>query len=416
MMSAFDVLVFDRFLSRRPRAAAAAARAGGIGIVDVEFNHTPQMAGQAARHVQWLRDRVPDDTTIGLRLPPAAIESWSDALDAIGPRGVVVLTGRADNPSIAAARGTGRRVLIEVRSWADYDAAASLDAAVDGVIACGNESGGRVGADTTLVLLQRLIQDGRLPVYARGGLGVLGAAGCRAAGARGVVLDDQLLLLADASLSRAQQEQLAGVTGLDTLVVSNGQVAVRVLDRPIFGGAAELKQQTRAIERGECTPDDWLRTAHDAVGWGDAATSAWPVGQAVQFADAWRARFRTTAAAVRAVLVESDRFVRQARENPAIVAGSPLAASHGTEFPIVQGPMTRVSDTPAFALQVAEAGALPMIALAVLPGPAVAVPARRHQCPGSAIAPGASAFSASFHPICVTRRLTPSSTRGRASR
>ena len=35
-------------------------------------------------------------------------------------------------------------------------------------------------------------------------------------------------------------------------------------------------------------------------------------------------------------------------------------------FPLVQGPMTRVSDTAEFALSVAEGGALPMVALALL--------------------------------------------------
>ncbi|HLC21431.1 MAG TPA: beta-ketoacyl synthase N-terminal-like domain-containing protein, partial [Candidatus Methylomirabilis sp.] len=50
---------------------------------------------------------------------------------------------------------------------------------------------------------------------------------------------------------------------------------------------------------------------------------------------------------------------------------APLAASHGTRYPIVQGPMTRVSDTAAFAADVAEGGALPFLALALMRGPEV---------------------------------------------
>ncbi|HXI04517.1 MAG TPA: beta-ketoacyl synthase N-terminal-like domain-containing protein, partial [Candidatus Saccharimonadales bacterium] len=45
---------------------------------------------------------------------------------------------------------------------------------------------------------------------------------------------------------------------------------------------------------------------------------------------------------------------------------SPLARSHGTIYPVVQGPMTRVSDTADFALEVARAGGLPFLALALL--------------------------------------------------
>src|SRR3546814_17689786 len=47
------------------------------------------------------------------------------------------------------------------------------------------------------------------------------------------------------------------------------------------------------------------------------------------------------------------------------------AASHGTRFPLAQGPMTRVSDSPDFAVEVARGGALPFLALALMRGPQV---------------------------------------------
>ena len=49
-----------------------------------------------------------------------------------------------------------------------------------------------------------------------------------------------------------------------------------------------------------------------------------------------------------------------------VATGGPLAASHGTRYPIVQGPMTRVSDTAPFAKAVADAGGLPFLALALM--------------------------------------------------
>jgi NAD(P)H-dependent flavin oxidoreductase YrpB (nitropropane dioxygenase family) len=58
--------------------------------------------------------------------------------------------------------------------------------------------------------------------------------------------------------------------------------------------------------------------------------------------------------------------VRLALSQRALDAGSPLAEQHGTRYPVVQGPMTRVSDTAAFADAVASNGGLPMIALAML--------------------------------------------------
>src|ERR671925_403884 len=55
-----------------------------------------------------------------------------------------------------------------------------------------------------------------------------------------------------------------------------------------------------------------------------------------------------------------------------LAEGAPLAWSHGTRYPIVQGPMTRVSDRAEFAASVAEAGALPFLALALMRAPEVA--------------------------------------------
>src|SRR5205085_5194151 len=74
-------------------------------------------------------------------------------------------------------------------------------------------------------------------------------------------------------------------------------------------------------------------------------------------------------AALSAAVVEQTRAAR--RGNP-LAADSPLAQSHGTRYPVAQGPMTRVSDRAEFAAAVAEGGALPFLALALMRGPDVA--------------------------------------------
>jgi 3-oxoacyl-(acyl-carrier-protein) synthase/NAD(P)H-dependent flavin oxidoreductase YrpB (nitropropane dioxygenase family) len=60
-----------------------------------------------------------------------------------------------------------------------------------------------------------------------------------------------------------------------------------------------------------------------------------------------------------------------AAEQPTLRRGSPWAVQHGLDLPLVQGPMTRVSDTPPFARAVAAAGALPCLAIGVLDGESV---------------------------------------------
>ena len=48
--------------------------------------------------------------------------------------------------------------------------------------------------------------------------------------------------------------------------------------------------------------------------------------------------------------------------------GGPLSSEHGTAYPVVPGPMTRVSDRAAFADAVAHSGGLPFLALALTRG------------------------------------------------
>src|SRR5262249_3005277 len=75
---------------------------------------------------------------------------------------------------------------------------------------------------------------------------------------------------------------------------------------------------------------------------------------------------RTVAASLKAVLQSIDEHVRSARHYKPFDRHSPLARSHATTYPIVQGPMTRVSDEPLFASRVAERGGLPFLALALM--------------------------------------------------
>jgi len=75
--------------------------------------------------------------------------------------------------------------------------------------------------------------------------------------------------------------------------------------------------------------------------------------------------------ALAAVRSEMHHLPGLAAAQPTLRPGSPWAVQHGLHLPIVQGPMTRVSDTPAFAHAVAAAGALPCLAIGVLDGESV---------------------------------------------
>ncbi|WIV55068.1 type I polyketide synthase [Amycolatopsis nalaikhensis] len=286
------------------RGVAAAARGGGLGVLDLTGGTAA--ADELALLVEW---NVPE---FGVRLttPPAELPDAATT---------VVLT--EDSPG-TARDFPGRRVLAEVTSRAG--AARAVADGAHGLIARGHECGGRVGELSTFVLLQALLDDFDVPVWAAGGIGPHTAAAAIAGGAAGVVVDTQLALLPEAELPSALTAALTGLDGSETTFVDG----VRVLSR-------------RGAEPVE-------------------------VGQDVFLATRFRDRWGTVTAAVRGLRDAVDEALRT--ETRILGPGSAGSRALGTALPVAQGPMTRVSDQPAFAAAVAAGGALPFVALA-LSGP-----------------------------------------------
>jgi NAD(P)H-dependent flavin oxidoreductase YrpB (nitropropane dioxygenase family) len=273
---------------------------------------------------------------------------------------------------IRSLKNAGLRVLVEVTSLAD--ALAARDAGADGLIAKGNESGGAVGEETTLVLLQHLLGArsaseaapcGSLPVFARGAVGLRTAAACLAAGAAGVVLDWQLALCEESDVPEAVKARVAKMDGSETAILGEDAGArYRVYARP--GETAWLELREIADRTG--APDDpaarrrWRQQVEARAAAGELLL----IGQDAALARPLADEFRTVAAVCRAIRGEALRLCRVAHRLNVLRAGGPLAEAHGTRYPIVQGPMTRVSDRASFAVAVSQGGALPFLALALM--------------------------------------------------
>ncbi|WP_328455689.1 SDR family NAD(P)-dependent oxidoreductase [Amycolatopsis sp. NBC_00438] len=291
------------------RGVAAAARGGGLGVLDLTGP-----AGVAAEELALLAEwGLP---AFGIRL--ARLPAGTDLPEAAS---TVLLT--EDSPC-TARDFPGRRVLAEVTSRAS--AARAVDGGAHGLIARGHECGGRTGELSTFVLLQALLADVPVPVWAAGGIGPHTAAAALAGGAAGVVVDTQLALLPEAELPSALTTAVTGLDGSETVVVDG----VRVLSR-----------------RG---------------------TGVTPIqaGQDVFLATRFRDRWGTVTAAVRGLRDAIGDALRS--DVPVLGPGTAGSRAFGTTLPLAQGPMTRVSDQAAFAAEVAAGGALPFIALA-LSGP-----------------------------------------------
>ncbi|MGH2717498.1 MAG: nitronate monooxygenase, partial [Actinomycetota bacterium] len=334
------------------RLAVAAGRAGAVGIIDLGRDR--QRAIQAlADASRW------SDAGFGVRVPAGCPVTPDDLPASVDT--VVLMAGADTNPW----RSGSRRVLAEVVSIAEAAAAAAGESGpVDGLIARGSEAGGRVGELTTFLLVQRLAADTsfNLPIWAAGGIGLHTAAAAVAGGAAGVVLDTQLALTTEGaeSLPAETIAALGAMDGSETAVIAGH----RVFTRPdLTGGPAPERTEDMALCLG---PD---------LGPRPGAPPRWlPAGQDGAFARQLAERYRTTGGVIQAVRAAIDDHLAAAVRTLPLAPGGGIgrpadrSPQPGFAFPVAQGPMTRVSDRAAFAAAVAEAGALPFLALALMSG------------------------------------------------
>jgi len=350
-----------------PSIPVAAARAGGLGILDLEYTDDYEVAENAIARLVRHAGRP-----CGVRLD-AESTTFVDQVLAGLPREVetVILTAA---PRDLLAKPTrflashGVRVLLQITSV--DQATLGRELGVDGLVAKGHESAGRVGGETTLVLLQRVVSEFSLPVWAEGGIGLHTAAACRAAGAAGVILGSQLLLTRESPLPETTKAVIARLDGSETALLGEelGDPH-RVYARPRLRAVEQLREAARSLvdhpQRAE-GPSPWREKVRASAGWGDPETSVWILGQDAAFAGRLAAQFRTVGGVIGAMRRAVSEHVRLARALKPLNENSPLARSHQTRYPIAQGPMTRFSDRAAFAARVAEHGALPFLAFALL--------------------------------------------------
>jgi acyl transferase domain-containing protein/NAD(P)H-dependent flavin oxidoreductase YrpB (nitropropane dioxygenase family) len=361
-MTGFTVLTFTPAGLCHPDLAIAACRAGGVGVVNGELQ--PDSAA-----IRRALDAVSAATAAPYGAALDAIDAEMDAaLRAHAQRGLqwlVVDAARvpAHLPLLRDLRAAGVRVLAEVTTpeWPQ----SPLEGEVDGLLLKGNEAGGFVGEDASFILLQKWRGRTSLPLYVRGGLTPHVAAACGAIGVAGGVLDSQLLMFDEARLPAPLHSVLANLAGSETVAVGDAERGeyFRVLVRPGYDGAREF------VGRGEGLGAAGLRDL--VVGradWNDPKQALLPIGQDVAFAASWRAQYRHLGAVLKAIAAAVESNLKLAVEHQPLAENGPLAQALGLRYPLVQGPMTRVSDTAEFALSVAQGGGLPMVAFALLKG------------------------------------------------
>ncbi|QKG21055.1 type I polyketide synthase [Actinomadura verrucosospora] len=330
-----------------PHLAVAVARAGGHGVLDLGTEREPALAALADVR-RWWAGRF------GVRVPAGCRVRPQELPDAVGTVVFDAPALLADDSLDIAGFARGRRLLVEVVDAAEAAAVLPVAGGFPGtrgtaLIARGREAGGRVGDLTTFVLLQRLLADEAVdvPVLAAGGIGPRTAAAAVAGGAAGVVLDVQLALVREMDLPADVAAALTAMDGSETRVVHGHRVYTRP-DLP-------------DIALADLTPAE----VNARLGATGLRSRLLPAGQDAPLAAALAARHRTAGGVVQAVREGIAEHLRAA------VQAAPLASRQtpdGPEYPVVQGPMTQVSDRSAFAAAVAQEGGVPFLALALMDG------------------------------------------------
>jgi len=324
-MSVCEVICLSPLHRPDPGLVAAACHAGATGVLDLGRDR--DSAERALRAIAGATRELGVRVTVDLELEL--------------PRAVTTVI--VDGPELVS-RFPGRRVLAQVTSFDEAHAAIAAGAA--GVIAKGCEAGGRVGDETTFVLVQRLASALDVPVWAQGGIGEHTAAACVAGGAVGVVLDIQLALVRECALPAAIQQVIAAMDGSETAIVDRLSATPRVAARPGESGPCECE---RVFVR-------------------EGAAKGLPIGQDGAIAKPLARAYPTVAALIRGLRAQIALHLELAANVQPLAPGAPLAAAHGLKYPIAQGPMSRVSDRARFAEAVARGGGLPFLALTLMSG------------------------------------------------
>ena len=351
--------------SRSAGIPLAAARAGEMALLDfLDGDRLHTFEAHFSQAQQELGDNfaVRVDAALAGRL--AVFLSKREATVELAI--IVSVCGEFLHPAAAVSvlRGHFRRVYCEATSL--EEAVQAQEAGVDGVVAKGNEAGGRVGSKTAFVLLQLLCSRLTVPVWAQGGVSPLTLASCRVAGARGVVLDTLFALAEESDVEEPVRTLVAAMDGTETTCLGEALDA-RFRAHKLIG--RDSIASLRALDVGG-DRDGFIAQLRTMLQDGGRGALC-PIGQDAALAARLADRHRTVAGILRACRRQLSDGLRVAAATAPFAEGSAFAKAHGTRFPIVQGPMTRVSDIPGFAKAVADGGGLPFLALAMLREPEV---------------------------------------------
>ena len=216
----------------------------------------------------------------------------------------------------------------------------------------GSEGAGGSGEETSFILFQKLVHEceaAGVKLYIQGGVGVHSSAAYLALGATGVIFDSQLALFPECSLPKNRKQMLSKLSGSEIRQCEG----YHYFAFPDAKGPKEFSSLSDLYPQLEEDDSGILALGQDVI-------------LSIDYVNEHR-RLKNF---IRALHKAKKSHLKQAKMADAFASDASMAKDMQTTYPIIQGPMARVSDVPEFINNVADAGALPFLALSMMQGEA----------------------------------------------
>lgn len=226
--------------------AAAVSNAGGLGIIGAA-SAPPEVVREQIRQAKKLTDR-PFGVNVMLLNPNAA-----EVAKIVIEEGVKVVTTGAGNPAkfMDDWKAAGVVVIPVVASVAM--AKLMERGGADAVVAEGMESGGHIGAQTTMTLVPQVVDAVDIPVIAAGGIADgRGVAAAMMLGAEGVQLGTRFVTAKESIAHENYKERIIKAKDIDSEVtgMSTGH-PIRVLRNQMSREYLRLEKEGASFEELE---------------------------------------------------------------------------------------------------------------------------------------------------------------------
>ncbi|MDR3141707.1 MAG: SDR family NAD(P)-dependent oxidoreductase [Tannerellaceae bacterium] len=246
----------------------------------------------------------------------------------------------------------GKGVELLYQAYSPEDVSTLISNGVSSIIIKGNEGAGKVSGESSFILFQKVVglcEKNHVKLYVQGGAGVHTSAAFFALGAQGVVLDSQVAVFPECSAPAELKQVCKKLNGNETVVIDGFRVLHRT-NSPKLPDAPKV--------------DD----LYPFLGGYDLSRNYIPMGQDITLSVDYLAQYKNLKNLVFAIHEAAYGHLRQAKSVPVISENSEFAKDLGIKYPIVQGPMARISDTPQFVNDIAGEGAMPFLALSLMTG------------------------------------------------